>query len=865
MAMHSGQPAAKSACVHLLSRTHRVFHWATGSYSDGKVEFTPTPAQPTFRALRTNAQLHSNPSGAPPLDESSPVDASPDAKAWCEKALTAVFSLWDANRNQAWRGSQEYRDKQQPGAEEQFRPTVTFTAVLAFGECGLLSTDVRYGDGRAEVLASQLRVDGVAASLNPEEILRRIVTGDHWVDDALNSSEHGPQQAFDGNPMPLSPRASIMLGRLAPAIDLLTRHVPLVALKELQPALVTGLARIAQCFIEQLFPDPVRLFDEAPPGKPATLSSQIVLYATTALLHWIRLSAYLVEREGRPTTEDLIALGRQAWKNREGGVVPPFAEALAKAIPAETQNSITSLLSTFRAYCSRQVDRQMARKHVPLDPDYDCASLAFALNGLALLDEQLRTSEFFRTCVNAVVEGQNPDGCWPEGITVAYHESGLVGPVRQPSVEIALALADCVFRRTALFRCEPHEVALLNLALPALIRQLRYLAASYRELDGKYFGWADDRVRAPGEVRMAINATAARLVNTIRLAEIACGRATILERYKPEWPASEPWRGEKAKAPEEVWAEVVEPDQLTKPCERLLLKFIRPIADQMRMGHFFLRPQKHGVSFILYGPPGSGKTFVMSKFAAALGWPLISLNPGYFIEKGLELVEAVAGAIFADLMRLDHAVVFFDECDELFRDRSTSGAGARNILSFATASMLPKLQKLHDARKVIFVLGTNYVANIDLAIRRPGRFDEILLFDRPDKTARLSIASSEIAKRRGKSPDALDAADAAAAKAIAEESAGWMVEQIISRSLAYLQGKSFQAPVISDYADWCADDGPKELDGAGLELATIEEIKRRWDPIRSHAHRRQGGTASAPKQTAQKRGSRVKTQSPPNE
>src|SRR5262249_17538576 len=152
----------------------------------------------------------------------------------------------------------------------------------------------------------------------------------------------------------------------------------------------------------------------------------------------------------------------------------------------------------------------------------------------------------------------------------AYHESGNVGPVRQPSVEIAHALADCTFRRSALFRCEEHEVELLNLALPALKQQLRYLAASFQELEGRYTGWADDRLRAPGEVRMLVNATAARLINTIRLAEVARERATILSRYKPEWPATEPWR--EGKRPEDLWAKVFDPDEILKPCERLLNK-----------------------------------------------------------------------------------------------------------------------------------------------------------------------------------------------------------------------------------------------------------------------------------------------------
>src|SRR5262249_3406160 len=150
------------------------------------------------------------------------------------------------------------------------------------------------------------------------------------------------------------------------------------------------------------------------------------------------------------------------------------------------------------------------------------------------------------------------------------------------------------------------------------------------------------------------------------------------------------------------------------------------------------------------------------------------------IAEGLESIEAVAGRIFGDLARIDHAVVFFDECDELFRERSVTDTGARNILSFATASMLPKLQKLHDTRKVIFVLGTNYVRNIDMAIRRPGRFDEILLVDRPDRAARSAICKKVVAEARRVPIGNLAPADLSLMQEIADATDGCMIKEIIS-------------------------------------------------------------------------------------
>lgn len=746
-----------------------------------------------------------------------------NAKDWCEKSLTAVFSLWDHKQQQAWRGSQEHRTQQQKGAKSQFRPTATYNAVLAIGECGGFLAGTHFREGTLEIGPLGLTVRNINAPLNADELFRAFVINEAWVDKSLENSEHGFTASMGGS---LTPRASMMIGRLVPALAILARSVSYETLLDLAPQLIMGLGRVEVCLTKELFPA-AAVLDEAPTTKPTTISPQIIMHAAVAVKEWQGLREYLLMRDRELPKAELEVLGKVANKyKKEGKDFAPIYMLAEKALGDETSSRMNQLLAVFRSYFSRQVDRQMARKHVPLDPDYDVASLAFSLHGLAQVDDTVRTSPFFRSCVAAVVDGQNPDGCWPEGMTVASHEASDATPVRQPSVEIALSLADSVFRQSQLFRCLPYELELLDLALPSLKRQLRYLAASFQILPDGYTGWADDRLRTPGEIRMPVCATAARLIHRIRIAEIACERAKTLEIYRPEWPPDAD--GSLTHRPDDVWKKIYEPDAIIKPCETIASRFIAPIVEQMRRGSYFLRPAKNGVSFIIYGPPGSGKTYLISQFARALRWPLLNLNPGYFIEEGLESIEAVAGRIFSHLMKLDHVVVFFDECDELFRDRSLSVESARNILSFATASMLPKLQKLHDARKVIFILGTNYVRNIDLAIRRPGRFDSVLLLDRPDFAARVAI--SQDALRRRNNDGRLTESDIELAKKIAQETDGWMIEQIILHSVAAATNETSQFPSTFDYADWCLNDGEKEIRAAGVADKEREEIIKRWSP-----------------------------------
>src|SRR5262245_18260124 len=123
--------------------------------------------------------------------------AGADATEWCEKALTSVLSLWDHARNQAWRGSQEHSAKQAAGAKGQLRPTATFNAVLAFGECGFFLKDTTFKNGAVAVPPLHLKVKAAQPSPEASRLLRAFLADPHWVDHALALSEHGTPATGD--------------------------------------------------------------------------------------------------------------------------------------------------------------------------------------------------------------------------------------------------------------------------------------------------------------------------------------------------------------------------------------------------------------------------------------------------------------------------------------------------------------------------------------------------------------------------------------------------------------------------------------------------------------------------------------------
>jgi SpoVK/Ycf46/Vps4 family AAA+-type ATPase len=117
------------------------------------------------------------------------------------------------------------------------------------------------------------------------------------------------------------------------------------------------------------------------------------------------------------------------------------------------------------------------------------------------------------------------------------------------------------------------------------------------------------------------------------------------------------------------------------------------------------------------------------------------LSPGDFIARGLEYIETQARSVFDRLLRLSRAVILFDECDELFRERKPNAGTeqTRGITAFVTASMLPKLQELHDSGRVVFFICTNNFESMDLAVKRGGRIDHIIGVGPPDRAARKRV------------------------------------------------------------------------------------------------------------------------------
>ena len=135
---------------------------------------------------------------------------------------------------------------------------------------------------------------------------------------------------------------------------------------------------------------------------------------------------------------------------------------------------------------------------------------------------------------------------------------------------------------------------------------------------------------------------------------------------------------------------------------------------------------------LLFGPPGTGKTTFAKAIAGRLGWPFIELLPSK-LESGDGSMSAELRDAMTDLLQLDHVVVFIDEFDEIAsaREHNPSTKGVVNEL----LKMIPAFRSTSGH---LLVCATNFVADIDSAVLRPGRFDLVIPIGPPDLSARLA-------------------------------------------------------------------------------------------------------------------------------
>ncbi|KAH6571849.1 hypothetical protein BASA62_003686 [Batrachochytrium salamandrivorans] len=143
---------------------------------------------------------------------------------------------------------------------------------------------------------------------------------------------------------------------------------------------------------------------------------------------------------------------------------------------------------------------------------------------------------------------------------------------------------------------------------------------------------------------------------------------------------------------------------------------------------------------LISGPPGVGKTSIVSAVARGCGARLFVINAadifgGYIGESEQRLRDRFSEARTYTLVDTEQPVILFiDEIDVLAPRREGTNANTGVI-----AQLLTLMDGMADRGRLFVIGATNRPNALDPALRRPGRFDREVVMDFPTESVRLDI------------------------------------------------------------------------------------------------------------------------------
>ncbi|MCX7874337.1 MAG: ATP-dependent zinc metalloprotease FtsH [Caldimicrobium sp.] len=142
---------------------------------------------------------------------------------------------------------------------------------------------------------------------------------------------------------------------------------------------------------------------------------------------------------------------------------------------------------------------------------------------------------------------------------------------------------------------------------------------------------------------------------------------------------------------------------------------------------------------LLVGPPGTGKTLLAKAVAGEAGVPFISISGSSFVEMFVGVGAARVRDLFTQAEKMAPCIIFIDEIDAVGRVRGITPIGGTEEREHTLTQLLTEMDGFDPRKGVIIIAATNRPEILDPALLRPGRFDRVVVVDRPDLKGREAI------------------------------------------------------------------------------------------------------------------------------
>jgi len=147
---------------------------------------------------------------------------------------------------------------------------------------------------------------------------------------------------------------------------------------------------------------------------------------------------------------------------------------------------------------------------------------------------------------------------------------------------------------------------------------------------------------------------------------------------------------------------------------------------------------------LLIGPPGTGKTLLAKAVSGEAGVPFFSISGSDFVELFVGVGASRVRDLFDQAKRYAKqsgrgCIIFIDEIDAVGRQRFAGIGGGHDEREQTLNALLVEMDGFDTEQGIVVIAATNRPDVLDPALLRPGRFDRIIVIDRPDIKGREEI------------------------------------------------------------------------------------------------------------------------------